>query len=78
MPEVAVTIVGDSVNIIYDDTGDTVVATNAFDNLEVNARISKEQLAYETHEVNRTQQVEENWDVQQEHARAIEELRQEE
>ena len=77
IPKVAITSVGDSVIISYDDTGETVIATSSFDNLEIDARISEKQLAYEAHEANRTQRVEENWDVQKEHVQAIEDLRRE-
>lgn len=74
-PEVSLTNVGDLVNITYIDTADTVVGVNKFDNRIIDARIGKDQIALDKETANLTKQVEENWDVQQEYQKKIEELR---
>lgn len=75
MPEVSVTSVGDAVNISYDDTNDTVVGVSAFDNLEINSRISKAQLEMEKHEAEREVKDSE-WVRQKEITQELEDLRQ--
>lgn len=56
--EVPVTAIGDRVNISYDDTGDAVVAATKFDNLEIDARQSKEYITMMQDSANRTKRTE--------------------
>lgn len=74
-PEIAFTDVGDLVNMSYDETGDSIVNVGGFDNLELNVKISTEQMNYSADRVNQTAVEENNWDKQQELQNELDSLR---
>lgn len=62
----------------FDDSGDTIVAVDTFDNLAINARVSKEQRQYEANETKRENFENENWDRQEEIKAELAQLQNEE
>lgn len=45
-PEAAITNIGDVVNMTYEDTNDSIITVDKFDNIVINTRISSEQKNY--------------------------------
>lgn len=74
-PEVALTDKGDNVSMAYEDTNDTVITVNRFDNAGIDARISEEQKNYTQVRENQTALETNNWDKQQELQGEIDKLR---
>lgn len=76
-PEAALTNVGDEVFMSYEDTNDTVITVDTFDNIGINSRVSEEQQNYTEARDNQTGYETNNWEKQQELQKEIEKLRNE-
>jgi len=76
-PVVAVTNVNDRVNLTYIDTGDSVLEANKFQNDNVDVKIGKDQIELNKETAVLDQQKEENWNVQEDHIKKLEALRNE-
>lgn len=74
-PTASLTQVNDAVNISYIDTMDTAVGVEKFTNDMVKARIGKDQIRMDAELGNLTKQKEENWDVQEDLVRQLENKR---
>lgn len=73
-PEASLTSTGNKVNVTYIDTGDAEVAVNKFDNKNIDARVSKEQIALDKNTANSTKTKVENWDEQEKLKNKLKEL----